>query len=105
MKVAEALVLRKHLEAKVKQLEPIKMAGENGMFELKTQRQKINEDVDEIKFQVPKVALADVTAEYDKYSRALRILDTKIQEANWVNNLDFNEDEYLMPAETAKKKK
>lgn len=91
MKVAEALVLRKHLEAKVKQLEPLKVNGENGLFEMKTERRNINDNLDEVKMQVPKVKLEDITKEYDKYSKALRQLDTKIQEANWTNEIEFDE--------------
>lgn len=83
MKLAEALVLRKHLDAKVKQLEPIKAAGVQGILELKTERVNINENVDEVKLQVPKITLAEITAEYDKYSKALRELDTAIQATNW----------------------
>lgn len=95
MKIAEALVLRKHLEAKVKQLEPIKQIGENGAFELQTQRVNINENVDEIKLQVPKLELKDVTAEYDKYSKALRQLDTAIQSANWQFEVTVSLDETI----------
>jgi hypothetical protein len=83
MKIAEALVLRKHLEAKVKQLEPIYLNGNKGAFEFKTERVNINENVDEVKMQVPKLDLKDITAEYDRYSKALRELDTAIQQANW----------------------
>lgn len=94
MKLAEALVLRKHLEAKVEQLRPLKINGDNGLFELKTERKNISETVDEVKMQVPKVELKDVTAEYDKYSKALRQLDTAIQQTNWtvelVGDVDLN---------------
>lgn len=90
MKVAEALVLRKHLEAKVKQLEPIKLQGDRGLFELQTQRVKISDTVDEIKTQLPKVTLEDVMKEYNKYSKALRELDIKIQESNWTNEIEFS---------------
>lgn len=89
MKIAEALVLRKHLEAKVKQLEPLKMAGENGVFEMKTERVKVSDEIDEVKFQVPKLNVKDVTKEYDLYSRALRELDTSIQQANWTAEVEF----------------
>jgi hypothetical protein len=89
MKIAEALVLRKHLELKVKQLEPLKMAGENGVFELKTERMKISDEIDEVKFQVPKIDLKEITKEYDTYSKALRELDTSIQQANWTAEVDF----------------
>lgn len=83
MKIAEALVLRKHLAEKVEQLKPLKVNGDNGVFELKTERVNINENVDEVKMQVPRVTVADITKEYDKYSKALRELDTAIQAANW----------------------
>lgn len=89
MKLAEALVLRKHLEAKVKQLEPLKINGENGLFEMKTQRTKISEEVDEVKLQIPKIELSAVTKEYDLYSKALRELDTAIQKANWTAECGF----------------
>lgn len=95
MKIAEALVLRKHLEQKVKQLEPVKVNGENGLFELHTERKNINESTDEIKFQVPKVALADVTKEYDKYSKALRELDVAIQRANWEHDVKVSLDKTI----------
>jgi len=89
MTIAEALVLRKHLEMKVKQLEPLKINGENGLFELHTERKNVSDTVDEVKFQVPKIELKEITKEYDLYSKALRELDTAIQKANWVTKLDF----------------
>lgn len=90
MKLAAALVLRKHFEAKVKQLEPLKLQGDQGLFEIKTQRVSVGDNVDELKFQLPKVTLEEVTKEYDKYSKALRELDTKIQETNWITELEFD---------------
>ena len=87
MKLAEALVLRKHLEAKVKQLEPLKLQGDRGLFEVQTQRKSVNENVDEVTTQFPKITLAEVTAEYDKYSKALRQLDTAVQQTNWTVDL------------------
>jgi hypothetical protein len=89
MTIAEALVLRKHLEMKVKQLEPLKINGENGLFELHTERKNINDNVDEVKLQVPKIELKEITKEYDLYSKALRELDTAIQRANWLTKLEF----------------
>ncbi len=93
MKIAEALLLRKQLEAKVQQLTPIKQVGEQGLFELKTERRNISENVDEVKFQVPKVTMSEVTKEYDMYANRLRKLDTAIQKANWAFDVDFNESE------------
>lgn len=92
MKIAEALVLRKHLEQKVEQLKPIKLAGDNGAFELKTERVKVTEEVDEVKLQIPKVELTSITREYDMYSKALRELDTAIQKANWIAEVDVKLD-------------
>lgn len=89
MKLAEALVMRKHLELKVKQLEPIKLQGEKGLFEIQTTRRSVNEQagVDEIVTQVPKLTWDEVTGEYNKYSKALRLLDTSIQATNWATDL------------------
>jgi len=92
MKIAEGLLLRKQLEAKVKQLEPIKELGERGVLELKTQRININETTDEIKMQVPKIKLAEITKEYDHYATQLRKLDASLQKANWEFDLDFKEE-------------
>lgn len=90
MKIAEALVLRKHLEVKLKQLEPIHLQGEKGLFELRSERVKVSEEVDEVRTQIPKVTLAEVTKEYNTYSKALRELDTAIQKANWQFDVEFS---------------
>ena len=89
MKIAEALLLRKQLEGKVKQLEPIRQFGDQGVFEMKTMRTKISDEVDEVKFQIPKITLADVTKEYDHYASELRKLDASIQKANWQYDVDY----------------
>jgi hypothetical protein len=89
MKIAEALVLRKHLSEKVDQLKPLKVNGDAGVYEAKVQRVKVSEEIDEVKLQVPKLELKDITAEYDKYSKALRELDTAIQAANWQYDIEF----------------
>lgn len=89
MKIAEALVLRKHLATKVEQLKPLKMQGDQGLFELRSERTKVSDEVDEVKLQVPKITLKEVTAEFDMYSKALRELDTAIQKANWDFDVTF----------------
>lgn len=88
MKIAQALLLRKQLEAKVKQLEPLRMNGDNGVFDMKVERVKVSEEIDEARMQIPKVTVDDITKSYDKYSSALRKLDAAIQEANWKFDLD-----------------
>jgi len=93
MKIAQALLLRKQLEGKVRQLEPIKQLGEQGLFEVKVKRVNVNDKVDDINLQVPKVSLSEVTAEYDKYASALRKLDASIQQANWQYDVDFADSE------------
>jgi hypothetical protein len=93
MKIAQALLLRKQLEQKVQQLQPIKQLGAQGLFEVKTQRRNVSADTDEITFQVPKVTLAEVTKEYDKYATALRKLDAAVQKANWEFDVDFTDAE------------
>lgn len=89
LKIAEALVLRKHLVMKVEQLKPVKVNGDNGLFELHTERKNISDSVDEVKIQVPKVDFKEITKEYDLYSKALRELDTAIQKANWEYEVDM----------------
>lgn len=91
MKIAEALLLRKQLEAKVKQLEPLKMQGESGVYEFKTERRHVGENVDEVKMQIPKISLESITKEYDRYATELRKLDTAIQKANWAYDVDYSE--------------
>jgi len=84
---ARALNLRKHLAIKVESLKPIKIQADNGVFETKTTRRKISEDIDEVTVTTPKLSLKDVTSEYDKYSKELRLLDDAIQETNHVTKI------------------
>lgn len=93
MKIAEGLLLRKQLDSKVKQLEPLKIQGENGVYETKVERKNISDNVDEIVAQVPKVKLAEITKAYDHYATQLRKLDAAIQKANWEHDLDFTEEQ------------
>ena len=94
MKIAEGLLLRKQLEQKVRQLEPLKLQGDKGLFEVKTMRKSVNENVDELSIQAPKITLAEITKEFDLYASELRKIDTAIQMANWACDL-----EYKQPAE------
>jgi len=103
MKIAEGLLLRKQLEAKVKQLEPLKLQGENGVFEMQTKRININENVDEVSLKIPRVELSEVTKEYDRYATELRKLDASIQKANWEFSLDYTEGRKIEEPKKAKK--
>lgn len=88
MKLAEALTLRKHLVSKVDQLKELKKVGDQGLFELRSERVRVNDDIDEVKLQIPRVDFKDLTEEYDRYSKALRLLDTAIQQTNWTAELE-----------------
>lgn len=93
MKIAQALLLRKQLEKKVAQLEPIKQWGEQGLLETKISRKNVNETTDEVTINTPRVTLKEITMNYDMYASALRKLDASIQKANWEFDVDFTEKE------------
>lgn len=93
MKVAQGLLLRKQLENKIDQLEPIRQMGNNGVLQTKVRRINVTDDTDQLEIDVPRVTLAEITAEYDKYATALRKLDASIQQANWQYDLDFTDAE------------
>lgn len=93
MKIAQALLLRKQLEKKVVQLEPIKQIGDQGLFETKIKRVNVTDATDEVTITTPRTTLEDVTATFDKYSSALRKLDASIQKANWEFDVDFTDKE------------
>lgn len=95
MKLAEALLLRKHLAQKVEQLKPIKLHGDGGIFEIKTQRKYVSDNIDEIVFQIPKVTMAEVTKTFDLYASELRKLDAAIQEANWQHTINYAKPEEI----------
>jgi len=99
IKVAEALLLRKQLEAKVKQLEQLKLAGENGVYKEEVSRRSISDNVDEIIAKVPRVSIASITAAYDHYANALRKIDGRIQEANWTNTIESDYQPYTEKTE------
>ena len=93
MKIAQGLLLRKQLEKKIAQLEPIKFQGDQGLFETKVQRVNVTEQIDALTMNVPKITLAEITKEYDKYASALRKLDASLQQANWQFDLDFSDSQ------------
>lgn len=91
MKVAEGLLLRKQLEAKVAQLQPLKLNGDNGVYQDEIRRVKVSDEIDEAVIKVARVDVGSITREFDHYATQLRKLDAAIQQANWVNELDFSE--------------
>lgn len=85
VKLAEALLRRKELAEKVKLLTQIKATA---LFEVRAQRVKVTDNVDDLVAQVPKLAVSQVTAEYDWHARQLRLVDAAIQNCNWVTALE-----------------
>jgi len=88
VKLAEALLRRKELQAKVQQLNDFKRAD---LFEVKAQRRNVTESMDDIVAEVPKLTASQVTAEYDFYARQLRLIDSAIQQANWTTEVSVGE--------------
>ena len=89
IKLAEALLRRKELAAKVKQLEQIKSPD---LYVVKTGRKAAHEGIDDIIAQVPRVTLPQFTAAYDWHARRLRLIDAAIQQANWTCTVDVADD-------------
>jgi len=102
MKIAQALLLRKQLEAKVRQLEPLKVQGDNGVFDISVERVKISDEIEEARIRTPKISMSELTKAYDHYATELRKIDASIQQANWQYDVEYTE---VSPPETKAKKK
>ena len=89
IKLAEALLRRKELQAKVDQLRNI---NHGSLFEVKGKRAKVTDEVDDIVVQVPKLYAKQVTEEYDFYARSLRLVDAAIQQTNWTADVKVDPD-------------
>ncbi len=94
MKLAEALQYRKQLEKKVEQLKSVHDFGERGLLQMNIERVKISDEVDEARIRIPRVTMADVTAEYDHHASELRKCDTAIQEANWKTAVSYKPETF-----------
>ena len=53
------------------------------MFEVKMQRRQVNETIDDINAQVPKMTWGEFNKEYDFYAKQLREIDGFIQQSNY----------------------
>ena len=89
IKLAEALLRRKELQEKVNILARIK--DNELVYQVRAQRIKVSEGFEDLNADFPKLEVSQVTAEYDHYARALRLVDAAIQQANWVCELDLND--------------
>jgi hypothetical protein len=68
---------------------------ESGVIKTVLRRKKISEDVDDIHAEIPLLSASQVTAEYDFYAKQLRIIDAKIQFANWNTQVDVKREDVL----------
>ena len=97
IKLAEALLRRKELQAKVDQLKTIK---DKDLYEIKGKRTKVTDEIDDIVLQVPLLTSTEVTAAYDWHARQLRLVDAAIQQANWSVGIEVPADamtDYVAP--------
>ena len=88
IKLAEALLRRKELTEK---LEVVKRLKDNNVYyEVRAQRVKVTEGIDEISANFPKLTTSQVTAEFDYVARQFRLVDALIQQANWTTELEVD---------------
>ena len=87
-KLATLLLRRKELAEKVQMLRTIKGSE---LFEIKVERKKVTDNIDDIIAKVPKLTASQVTAEFDWHARRLRMVDAAIQQANWATNVEIDD--------------
>lgn len=96
IKLAEALLRRKELQAKVEMLKKFK---DNQMFyQIRGERKKVTEGLDDISADYPKLDANQVTREYDFAARQLRLIDACIQQTNWTAEIEVDSmvmDDYV----------
>ena len=85
IKLAEALLRRKELARKVELLGVIQA---NALFEVKARRVSVNDSLDDVTAQVPKLRASQVTREHDWHARQLRKIDAYIQQMNWTAEIE-----------------
>lgn len=94
IKLAEALLRRKELAEKMAVLRHFK---DNQMFyEIRGQRVKVVEGLEDVNANYPKLEASQVTAEFDFVAKQLRLIDAMVQQANWTTELEV--DPMLMEA-------
>lgn len=88
IKLAEALLRRKELQAKVEMLK--KFRDNQVYYQVRGNRVKVMEGIDNIDADYPKLDLNQVTREYDFAARQLRLVDACIQQTNWTAVLEVD---------------
>ena len=87
IKLAEALLRRKELQAKVAILSAFK---NNNLYTKTVNRVKVEQGIDELTITSPVLDLAEVTHEYDWHAKQLRLVDAAIQQCNWTAEVDVD---------------
>jgi hypothetical protein len=88
IKLAEALLRRKELELKLKVVQNIQ---ENKLvYQIRAQRIKVTDGLEDLSADMPKLELSQVTAEFDYVAKQLRLVDALIQQANWTTELEVD---------------
>lgn len=85
IKLAEALLRRKELSEKLNVLRHFK--DNHAFYEVRGQRVKVTEGLEDINVNYPKLEASQVTAEFDYVAKQLRLVDALIQQANWTTVL------------------
>jgi len=88
MKLAQALLRRKELQAKVDQLKSIK---DKDLFEVKGKRMKVTDEIDDVVLNVPVLDSNELTHAYDWHARQLRFVDAAIQQCNWTTEITVDD--------------
>jgi len=105
LKLAEALLRRKELNGRVDRLAIVKNSD---LVEMRVQRIKVSDSLDDVKAQVPHFTPEEINREYDFAAQQLRLVDAAIQQANWMTEIECADsvmEEYHIHAEEGKKKK
>lgn len=89
MKLAEALLLRKELQAKVDRLKAI---DNKAMFETKTGRGACQDGFNDMIAEVSKISFQQFTHCYDWHAKQLRRVDAAIQQANWATDVQVDDE-------------
>jgi hypothetical protein len=88
IKLAEALLRRKELAEKLNVLRHFK--DNHAFYEVRGQRVKVTEGLEDINVNYPKLEASQVTAEFDYVAKQLRLVDALVQQANWTTVLQVD---------------
>ena len=90
--LAECLLRRKELQDKLQGLSNIK---DKDIFEVKVERRRAHESIDDVIAKVPKLEFNQVVAEYNLVSSQLRKIDAIIQRMNWTVEVHDADDLFV----------